>query len=134
VSPLRLAECEDLRLLIGLIHGGTGYCVDEGRALSLAELVRLLVLGGKLQVEACSVAKLKAAVTGKDPGTAMEVLESVPSEMDGRKGVKALRHKALYYLLLALNPEGTALAEVGRAWGIVVNFIEERAEGNGGRA
>jgi hypothetical protein len=114
------------------MHYGTGYCVDEGRTLSLAELVRLLVLGGKLQVEACvaqCVDKVGAAVTGKDLGAAMEVLESVPSELDGRKDVAALRNKAFYHLLMAMQ-EPTASATIQqRAWGIVVNVIEERGEG-----
>jgi hypothetical protein len=116
------------------MHALRGYTSDGERALSLSELLRLLVLGGKLQVEACvaqCVDKVKEAldVDGKDPGAAMEVLESVPSEMDGRKDVEALRNQAFLFLLMAMIVKRVAPAEVGRAWGIVVSFIEERAEG-----
>jgi hypothetical protein len=100
-------------------------------------LVRLLVLGGKLQVEACvaqcvdNVGTALRAVLGLsvgNPTEAMEVLESVPSEMDGRKDVEALRNQALHYLLLAMGEPMTD-AILQRAWGIVVSFIEERAQG-----
>jgi hypothetical protein len=133
VSPSRPAECEDLRLLIGLMHSGSGYCEHEGRALSLAEVVRLLVLGGKLQVEACvaqCVDKLKQVLCEEDPGPAMELLESVPSEMDGRKDVEALRNLAFFCLVTVMESKGTALTNAGRAWGIVVSFIEEKTEGD----
>jgi hypothetical protein len=89
------------------MHALRGYTSDGARALSLSELLRLLVLGGKLQVEACvdqCVDKVKEAldVDGKDPGAAMEVLESVPSEMDGRKDVAALRNTAFSCLITAM--------------------------------
>jgi hypothetical protein len=96
----------------------------------VAEVVRLLVLGGKLQVEACvaqCVDRLKADMEGLDPGAAMEVLESVPSEMDGRKDVAALRNTASYFLLKAIKAERVMGVELQRAWGIVIKCIEGRA-------
>jgi hypothetical protein len=125
-----MTECEDLRLMIRLMHHARGYTSDGGRALSSEELVRLLVLGGKLQVEACvaqCVDRLKAGMKGLDPGAAMEVLESVPSEMDGVKGVEALRSRGLYFLLKAIKAERLAGVELQRAWGIVIKCIEQRS-------
>jgi hypothetical protein len=78
VSPCRLAECEDLRLLLRLIHSMRGYTSDGPRPLSLAEVVRLLVLAGKLQVEPFAVQcvdKVGTALSEEDPGPSMEVLE-----------------------------------------------------------
>jgi hypothetical protein len=84
------------------------------------------VLGGKLQVEACvaqCVDKVGAALSDEDPGPAMEVLESVPSELDGRKDVEALRNKGLYFLLKAIRTGRVVGVELQRAWSIVVDFI-----------
>jgi hypothetical protein len=129
---LWLAEFEDLRLMVGLMHHARGYTSDDGRALSSTELVRLLVLGGKLQVEACvaqCVDKVKKAMESLDPAAAMEVLESVPSEMDGVEGVGTLRNAALYFLLKAIRAHRVGGDELRRAWGVVIECIEENDAG-----
>jgi hypothetical protein len=128
--PFCLSECEDLRLLIGLMHQVTGYTSSRGHDLSLAQRVRLLALGGKLQVEACvaqCVDKVERVLRNKDAEAAMVVLESVPSEMEGREDVAALRKTAFDQLLSAMDPPRRAPKQMGRAWGVVVNFIEEKA-------
>jgi hypothetical protein len=48
-----LAECSDLQLLLRLMQAGRGYLKDGDVALEPRQLLRLAVLGGKVQVPAC---------------------------------------------------------------------------------
>jgi hypothetical protein len=101
-----LAEKDDLMLFFTLLHAGKGYLQRDGNPVERTQLVRLLVLGAKLQANAC-VAQCAAELgaTALDLETALGVMEGVPAEMGAYHEVKALR---------------------GHAWNALVKHVEVR--------
>jgi hypothetical protein len=102
VLLLPLSECEDLQLLLRLMQAGRGYLKDGDVApFEPRQLLRLAVLGGKVQVPGCvaqCAAALGANMTCED---AAELLTCMPGEMDVLQEIRALRHKALDVLVAA---------------------------------
>jgi hypothetical protein len=125
-----LAESLDLQLLLRLIQAGRGYLKDGDRALEPRELLRLAVLGGKVQVPACvaqCAAALGADMTSED---AAELLTCMPGEMDGLEEIRALRHKALDVLVTATETDTEA--ELGAKVCACLTAMIEGASQEGG--
>jgi hypothetical protein len=121
-------ECEDLQVLLRLMQSGRGYLKDGDRFFEPRQLLRLAVLGGKVQVPACvaqCAAQLAANMTGED---AVELLSSMPDEMDGLEEIKALRDKALDVLVAATERKPEAQLG-GRLCACLAAMIEEQEEG-----
>jgi hypothetical protein len=117
--------------MIRLIHAARGYTSDGARDLSLSELLRLLVLGGKLQVEACvaqCVDKVGMQLGYGSSAPAMEVLEGIPNEMDGVKGVAGLRDRAFIRLTETIRHRILETTLELRAWRLVIAAIEAQAK------
>jgi hypothetical protein len=79
-------------LFFSLLHAGEGYLKHEGEPLEKTQLLRLLVLGVKLQADkvvAQSATELGA--TAMDLQMALGVMEAVPAEMCAYPEIKTLR-------------------------------------------
>jgi hypothetical protein len=98
------AEKDDLMLFFTLLHEGKGYLQHDGDSLERNQLLRLLMLGAKLQANDC-VRQCAAELWVKAAHleTALGVTEAVPAEMDAYPEVKALR---------------------GQAWNTLANHVE----------
>jgi hypothetical protein len=78
-----------------LLHAGEGYLKHEGKPLERTQLLRLVMLGVKLQADkvvAQSATELGA--TAVDPETALGVVEAVPADMCSYPEIKALRERS----------------------------------------
>jgi hypothetical protein len=90
-----LAEKDDLMLFFTLLHAGKGYLHHEGNPLEQTQLLRLLMLGVKLQADDC-VAQCAAELGAKarDLETALTVVEAAPAEVEAYPEIKTLREHA----------------------------------------
>jgi hypothetical protein len=87
-----LTEKDDLMLFFTFLHAGKGYLTHNGEPLEQTQLLRLLVLGAKLQVDDCMAqCATELRTKAMDLETAVSVMEVVPAEMDAYPEVKALR-------------------------------------------
>jgi hypothetical protein len=77
------------------------------------------------------VDEVTKAVTGKNPGPALEVLEGIPSEMDGVEDVEALRRLALGCVIEGIRACKFAALKL-RAWRLVIATMEAQAKTAGG--
>jgi hypothetical protein len=78
-------------LFFTLLHAGKDY----GKPLECSQLIRLLVLGVKLQADdLVAQCATKLGVTAMDLETALGLTEAVPAEMDAYGEVKTLREHA----------------------------------------
>jgi hypothetical protein len=137
-------------VLLRLMQAGRGYLKDGDRSLEPRELLRLAVLGGKVQAPACVTQCAAALGANMSVEDAVEVLSSMPGEMDGLEEIRALRHKALDMLVAATygddNPQlkakvcaclagvigGQEEGEVdARVWRAVGNLLERGGLGDG---
>jgi hypothetical protein len=128
MRPCMSAECEDLRLLCRLMQGlkRVPYTRDGDQPLAHSQLVRLVILASKLQVQAC-VSEC-AVELGRVMGVevALEVLERVPSEMDACVEVRTLRRLAREMLIYAIDGKVEG-EEARRVFAVVGGLIEEKA-------
>jgi hypothetical protein len=124
-----LSECRDLLLLLRLMQAGRGYLKDGDVApFEPRQLLRLAVLGGKVQVPACvtqCAAALGANMTCED---AAELLTFMPGEMDGLEGIRALRHKA-FKVLIAATENNTEAKLGAKLCACLAGMIEGASQG-----
>jgi hypothetical protein len=122
------AECEDLRLLCRLMQGlkGVPYTRDGDHPVSHSQLVRLVILASKLQVKTCvsECAVELGRVMSVD--VAKEVLDHVPSEMDGWPEVRRLRQQARGVLIRAVQGKIRG-QDMRRVFALVGGLLEEKA-------
>jgi hypothetical protein len=90
-----VAEKDDLMLFFTLLHAGKGYLQHNGESLQRDQLLRLLVLGAKLQADECiGQCAAELGVKAAHLETALGVMEEVPAEMDAYPDVRAVREHA----------------------------------------
>jgi hypothetical protein len=90
-----LTEKDDLMLFFTLLHEGKGYLHHDGNSVERIQLVRLLMLGAKLQADDCvRQCATKLGAKAMELETVLAVMEAVPSEMDAYLDVRALREGA----------------------------------------
>jgi hypothetical protein len=128
ICPCTSAECEDLRLLCRLMQGlkGVPYTRDGDRPLSHSQLVRLVILASKLQVHTCVSECAVELGRVMSVEVALEVLERVPSELDGSAEVCTLRQQARDALIGAIEAKVEG-EEVGRVLAMVGSLLEAEA-------
>jgi hypothetical protein len=82
-------------LFFALLGEGKGYLQHDGKSLEGTQMVRLLVLGAKLQADdAMAQCRKELGATPMQLATALGLTEVVPAEMDAYFEVKALREQA----------------------------------------
>jgi hypothetical protein len=87
------------------MHGlkGVPYTRDGDQPLGPSQLVRFVILASKLQVPTCVSECAVELGRVMNVEVAMEVLEHVPSELDGRPEVRTLRQQARAELISAIE-------------------------------
>jgi hypothetical protein len=113
---------------------GVPYTRDGDRPLAHSQLVRLVVLASKVQVQTCVSECSVELGRVMNVEVGMEVLERVPSELDACAEVRTLRQQARTALISAI--EATVEGEdMHRMLAVVGGQLEEQAfeEGEEGR-
>jgi hypothetical protein len=105
---------------------GVPYTRDGDRPLAHSQLVRLVILASKLQVQACVSECAVELGRVMSVEVALEVLERVPSEMDACAEVRTLRHQAREALISAIEAKVEG-EEARRVLAMVGGLLEEEA-------